>query len=233
MLKINHYDELGHANMGWLNARYHFSFGRYVDRDRMGFGPLRVINDDIITADTGFDIHEHKDMEIITYVRKGAIHHKDNLGNHGATQAGDIQVMSAGSGISHAEHGDPNGETVLYQIWIKPEELNVKPRWEQSVVSKEPVIAQLNLLVSGFDADKGKGALYIHQQAAIYAGTLKAGTKINQEFPTGQLYILISEGSVQINNSPFLHKGDGVEVTGDRQLNIIAEMDSEILVICV
>ena len=233
MLKVIHYDDLGHVNMGWLDARYHFSFGRYVDRDRMGFGPIRVINDDIINPGTGFDLHEHKDMEIITYVRTGAIHHGDNLGNKGITRAGDVQVMSAGSGIHHSEAADPKEETTLYQIWIKPREQGITPRWKQAEISKAPVTDQLNLLVSGFAADQDKGALYIHQHAAIYGGTIKAGTKLNQEFPTSSLYILISEGSVQINNSPLCHKGDGVEITGDRNLNIIAETDSEILVIAI
>ena len=233
MLKVIHYDDLGKANLGWLKAHYHFSFSKYANRDRMGFGPIRVINDDIINPGTGFDLHEHKDMEIITYVRKGSIHHGDNLGNKGVTRTGDVQVMSAGSGIHHSEAADPNEETTLYQIWIKPQEQGITPHWEQAEVSKEPVTNKLNVLVSGFEGDKESGALYIHQQAAIFGGTLKAGTKLSQEFPTARLYVLISEGSVQINNSPLIHKGDGVEITEDRNLNIIAETDSEILVIAV
>lgn len=233
MLKIIHHDELGHANLGWLDAHYHFSFAHYLNRDRMGFGPIRVINDDIIQPGKGFDLHEHKDMEIITYVRSGAIHHGDNLGNKGVTKAGDVQVMSAGSGIYHSEASDPNEPTTLYQIWIRPQEMGITPRWEQGEMPKEPVGDQLNLLVSGFESDKEKGALYIHQQAAIYGGKLKAGQKIEQTFPTESLYILISEGSLHINNSAVMHKGDGAEVTGNRHLHIVAETDCEILVISV
>lgn len=233
MLKIIHHEDLGHANLGWLNARYHFSFAHYLNRDRMGFGPIRVINDDIVKAGTGFDLHEHKDMEIITFVRSGAIHHGDNLGNKGVTKAGDVQVMSAGSGIYHSEAADPKDDTTLYQIWIRPQEMGIAPRWEQAEMSKDPVDGALNLLVSGFEADKGKGALYIHQQAAIYGGTLKGGQKLVQEFPTQNLYILVSSGSLQINGSPLIHKGDGVEITEESTLNFSAETDSEILVIAV
>jgi redox-sensitive bicupin YhaK (pirin superfamily) len=232
MLKVFRYDELGQMDIGWLNAHYHFSFANYLNRNKMGFGPIRVINDDIIQAGRGFDLHEHKDMEIITYVRRGAIHHSDNLGNSGSTGAGDIQVMSAGTGISHAEKSDPEQDTLLYQIWLHPEKSGVAPRWETGSFPKEPVNDNLNLLVSGFEADKDKGALYIHQQAAIYAGRLKTGQTVTQSLPTAQSYILISEGSVKINDA-VLHKGDGAELTETSSVTFFAESDSEILVISV
>jgi redox-sensitive bicupin YhaK (pirin superfamily) len=232
MLKVIRYDDLGKMDIGWLNAHYHFSFANYLNRDRMGFGPLRVINDDIVQAGSGFDLHEHKDMEIITYVRAGAINHSDNLGNKGRTSAGDVQVMSAGTGIHHAEAADADQETQLYQIWLHPESKGVTPRWESGSFPKEPVTDGLNLLVSGFAGDKERGALYIHQQAAIYAGRLKAGTQFTQTLPTKQSYILISEGSVKIGDA-VLHKGDGAELVDANTVHLHAESDSEILVISV
>lgn len=232
MLKIYRYNDLGKMDIGWLNAHYHFSFAEYMNRERMGFGTIRVINDDIVRAGTGFGMHEHRDMEIITYVRSGAINHSDNLGNFGRTEAGDVQVMSAGSGIHHAEAADADQETILYQIWIRPQERGVTPRWEQGSFPKDPVTDDLNLLVSGFDADKEKGALFIHQQAAIYGGRLNAGTAIEQKLPTSQSYILVSEGSIQINDT-VLHKGDGAELTEASEVTLTAESDAEILIITV
>jgi redox-sensitive bicupin YhaK (pirin superfamily) len=232
MLKVLRYDDLGKMDIGWLNAHYHFSFASYLNRDRMGFGPLRVINDDIVQAGSGFDMHEHKDMEIITYVRAGAINHSDNFGNKGRTGAGDVQVMSAGTGIHHAEAADADQETRLYQIWLKPDKSGVTPRWEQGEFPKEPVGDSLNLLVSGFDGDKGKGALFINRQAAIYAGRIKTGDTVTQALPTAQNYILISEGSVKIGDA-VLHKGDGAELTETNSVTFFAESDSEVLVISV
>jgi redox-sensitive bicupin YhaK (pirin superfamily) len=139
MIKIYPYDSLGHADHGWLNARHHFSFASYQNPDRMKFGLLRVINDDIIAANSGFATHPHQNMEIITYVRSGAITHKDSKGNEGRTGAGDIQVMSAGSGIEHSEYNLENEETNLYQIWIIPNKLGVKPRWDAKEFPKDPV----------------------------------------------------------------------------------------------
>ena len=120
MIQPIFYDQLGQANFGWLAAKHHFSFGQYHDSQRMGFGKLRVINDDIIKPHSGFDTHPHRDMEIITYVRQGAISHKDSRGNSGRTEAGDVQVMSAGTGIFHSEHNHEDVDTNLYQIWIEP-----------------------------------------------------------------------------------------------------------------
>jgi len=124
------YQELGRANHGWLDARHHFSFASYYNPKRMGFGTLRVINDDIIKAGRGFDTHSHRDMEIITFVREGAITHKDSNGNVGRTEAGDVQVMSAGSGVSHSEFNLETKDTNIFQIWIEPNQIGVKPRWD-------------------------------------------------------------------------------------------------------
>jgi redox-sensitive bicupin YhaK (pirin superfamily) len=131
MIEVRPFAELGRFDNDWLNARYHFSFGHYHDPARDGLGPLLVWNDDIIAPGGGFDLHGHRDMEIVTYVREGAISHRDHLGNEGRTEAGDVQVMTAGKGILHAEHNLEAGPTRLFQIWIRPQTNSLKPRWEQ------------------------------------------------------------------------------------------------------
>ena len=130
MINLIPYEKLGGADHGWLKAKHHFSFASYQDPNRMNFGPMRVINDDIVAAQKGFAPHPHDNMEIITYVRKGAITHKDNMGNEGRTAAGDVQVMSAGTGVTHSEYNLEDEETSLYQIWMFPNKKNVKPRWD-------------------------------------------------------------------------------------------------------
>ena len=229
MINVYKYDQLGHANHGWLNARHHFSFARYVNRDRMGFGAMRVINDDIVQKGHGFAPHPHDNMEIITYVRKGAITHKDSMGNEGRTGAGDVQVMSAGSGVVHSEFNHENGDTVLYQIWIMPDKENVTPRWDQAEFPKTPVTESLPVLVSGQEQHKGSSALFIHQDAAIYGGNLTKGTKVTQELKH-QAYVLASKGSFTVNGQS-LEQGDGAEITGEKLLTIEASEDAEILVI--
>ena len=167
MIRVYPYENLGHADHGWLNARHHFSFASYRDPKRVGFGQLLVINDDVIAAGRGFAPHPHNDMEIITYVREGAITHEDSMGNVGRTGAGDVQVMSAGTGVIHSEKNLEPGQTRLYQIWIEPREQGVKPRWEAAQFPKQPVTGTLPVLVSGQAQHAGTEALMIHQDAAI------------------------------------------------------------------
>lgn len=229
MITVYPYETLGRHNYGWLDARYHFSFGEYHDPQRRGFGALRVINDDIVEAGAGFDPHPHKDMEIITYVRKGAITHQDSMGNEGRTQAGDVQVMSAGTGIVHAEYNREEESTNLYQIWIYPREKGVRPGWDSRRFPKEPVTDQIPLLVSGRAEDAGKDALYIHQDAALYGGRLKPGATISQPLKN-QAYLLVSEGRVGLDGQP-MKKGDGAEISGVDHVEITALEDAEILII--
>lgn len=229
MVTVYPYEELGHADHGWLDARHHFSFASYRNPKRTGFGTLLVINDDIIAAGRGFATHPHDNMEIITYVREGAITHRDSVGNEGRTEAGDVQVMSAGSGIRHSEHNMESGVTRLYQIWITPNKRDVAPRWEARQFPKEPVRDALHLLVSGDDADEGKGALFIHQHAALYGGRLDKGTKITQPL-RHQAYVLVSQGSVTLNGVE-VKQGDGAEIEGETSLAIEALSDAEVLVI--
>ncbi len=229
MITLIPYERLGHADHGWLDARHHFSFANYYDPKRMGFGSLRVINDDRIAAHRGFDAHPHRDMEIITYVRSGAITHRDSMGNTGRTAAGDVQVMSAGTGIAHSEHNREDEETRLYQIWIEPDTLGVTPRWEAAAFPKEPADARLSVLVSGMERHRGSGALFIHQDAAIYGGRLKEGASLAQPL-VHQAYILASRGSFTVNGTT-LRQGDGAEVTAEPDLSIIALEEAEILII--
>jgi len=223
------FDDHGHVKFDWLDTHHHFSFGDYYNPQREGFGPLRVINDDLIKAGNGFPFHPHRDMEIITYVRTGTIIHKDSLGNEGRTSAGDVQVMSAGRGIIHAEHSDPAVDTTLFQIWIHPKEHGIAPRWDQKAFPKAPVNENLNLLVSGRAEDEGSDALKIHQDAAIYAGRLVKGTELTHALK-GPAYIVMSDGEATVNGTA-LKKGDGAEITDETALKILADSDAELLVI--
>lgn len=229
MITIYPYETLGQADHGWLRARHHFSFARYHNPQRVGFGALRVINDDIVRGGTGFDTHPHRDMEIITYVRKGAITHRDSQNNEGRTAAGDVQVMSAGTGVFHSEYNLEDEDTSLYQIWIEPAQKNVAPRWEARNFPKHPVKEALIPLVSGRDADLERGALFIHQDAAIHGGQLIKDTTLRHSL-TYQGYVLVSQGEILLNGKP-MKKGDGAEVTDERELIITAITDAEVLVI--
>jgi redox-sensitive bicupin YhaK (pirin superfamily) len=224
MINTVPFNSLGHANHGWLNARHHFSFAQYYNPKRMNFGVLRVINDDIIKAGSGFGLHPHQDMEIITFVRRGAITHRDNQGNEGRTEAGDVQVMSAGTGIYHSEYNLESEDTQLYQIWIEPNKRRVKPRWDSHEFPKTETDG-LQLLVSGDD----QAPLQIHQDAYVYAGRLKTGTKLTQKLKH-QGYLLVSSGSVQVGDL-LLEQGDGAEITHEKQVELMAHSDAQVLLL--
>lgn len=221
--------KLGGAHYGWLDTRYHFSFATYYNPDRMGFGALRVINDDRIAGRRGFDTHPHRDMEIITYVRSGAITHRDSAGNSGRTEAGDVQVMSAGSGVYHSEHNLEEEETTLYQIWILPDTAGVPPRWEQRKFPRATVQDALIPLVSGRVDDVEQGAIFIHQDAAIHGGRMAKDTQITHAIKH-MAYILCAEGAVEINGE-MMQAGDGAEVTEEATLQLRALSDAEVLVL--
>ena len=231
MIRVFPRETLGGFKNDWLHSKFHFSFADYYDEERMGFGPLRVINDDLIKAGSGFDLHPHRDMEIITYVRSGAVHHRDTLGHKGKTGAGDVQVMTAGTGIAHAEHADPSDDTTLFQIWIRPNRRGLQPRWAQAEFPKAPVTGNLKLLVSGREAEATEGVLTINQDAAIYGGSLTKDTVLihNVRGKTGA-YVVISAGEVEIN-SAVMRAGDGAEITEEPVLNIRGLTDAELLVI--
>jgi quercetin 2,3-dioxygenase len=229
MITVYPYASLGHADHGWLDARHHFSFSRYWNPARTGFGSLIVINDDRVEAGKGFGTHPHDNMEIITYVREGAITHEDSMGNIGRTEAGDVQVMSAGTGVYHSEYNLETTATRLYQIWIRPNAHNVPPRWEAKQFPKQPTSTALGLLASGMVEHAETGALFIHQDAAIYGGTLLAGTTIAHPIKH-QAYVLVSHGSARINDT-LMQAGDGAEVTRLASITLTAETDTELLVI--
>jgi len=229
MITVYPYESLGHANHGWLDARHHFSFAMYFNPARRGFGDLLVINDDTVASGRGFGTHPHDNMEIITYVRRGAITHKDSMGNVGRTEAGDVQVMSAGTGVFHSEYNLEPVDTKLYQIWIEPNQQNVAPRWEAKQFPKEPVTDRLALLASGMKEYGNQQAAFIHADAAIYGGRLTAGTSLTQPIKH-KAYVLASEGELLVDGKP-MKKGDGAEITDLATVTIQAITDAEVLVI--
>jgi redox-sensitive bicupin YhaK (pirin superfamily) len=229
MIEKRSFNSLGHANLGWLNARHHFSFGGYRDPARMGWGSLRVWNDDEIGAQSGFPTHPHRDMEIITYVRRGAITHRDSMGNEGQTLAGDVQVMSAGTGIQHSEYNLGNEETRLFQIWIEPKEKGGTPSWDAKEFPKGDRAGSLEVLASGFDADLEQGALWIRADARLSGATLIKGTAIDHELAQGfRGYLVVSEGRLRVNGVE-LDARDAAAISDETLLGIEALEDAEFL----
>ncbi|WP_420345140.1 pirin family protein [Pelagibius sp.] len=227
MIEIKPFDGLGQFHNEWLAARYHFSFAGYYDPAQMGVGSLRVWNDDTIRPGTGFDMHGHRDMEIITYVREGAITHQDHLGNKGRTEAGDIQVMSAGTGIMHAEFNQEEDPTKIFQIWIEPAVQGVEPRWETRSFPKGERAGELVPLASG--RPEHEGALPIHQDAAILGATLKAGQSVTHRLDAGRhLYLVPATGRITVNDAEAGPR-DGVVVSDLDEVVITAKEDAEIL----
>ena len=223
MIQVRPFTGLGSFRNEWLNARHHFSFGHYHDPERMGFGRLRVWNDDEVAPGTGFDPHPHREMEIVTYIREGAITHRDNLGNEGRTAAGDVQVMHAGTGIVHAEYNREAGPTRLFQIWIQPDRHGVAPGWATRQFPKEGGLA---VLASGRAQDAESGALPLNADAAVLAGTLRAGETATLRLAPGRgVYLVAASGSVTVNGMP-VGARDGVAITGEADLAIVATEDT-------
>jgi redox-sensitive bicupin YhaK (pirin superfamily) len=229
MIDVRRYARLGAFRNDWLNSRFHFSFADYHDAARMGFGRLRVWNDDEIAAGTGFDPHPHRDMEIITYVRQGAITHRDSLGNEGRTKAGDVQVMHAGTGIVHAEYNLEATPTTLFQIWIIPDKRGVAPGWDAREFPK--LGGGLAVLASGREADAATDALHLYADAAVLAGTLAKGETVRVPVAPGRgAYLVPASGSVTVN-SVAVGMGDGAAVTGETELAITATEDAEVVLV--
>ncbi len=229
MIEIRPFDGLGHADHGWLDAHHHFSFANYMDPERMGIGPLRVWNDDTIASQTGFPPHGHRDMEIITYVRRGAITHEDNLGNRGRTEAGDVQIMSAGTGIMHSEFNLEDETTQIFQIWIIPDRDGHAPRWETRTFPRGENAGKLVLLASGRDVDANEDAPMIHQDAALFGATLSEGQSVTHELAPGRkAYLVPARGSLTVNGTD-VGERDGVVVTGEDTIRIEAREGAEIV----
>ena len=229
MIELRPFDSLGGANHGWLDAKHHFSFAGYHDPARVHWGNLRVWNDDIIAPKTGFPPHPHRDMEIITYVREGAITHQDNLGNKGRTEAGDVQVMSAGTGIQHSEYNMEDVETRIFQIWIIPTRNGEQPSWGSRPFPKGERSGQFVTLASGYENDND--ALPIRTDAKVVAATLKAGE--TAEYPLGKdrkAYLVPATGAVQLGDVR-VNARDGAAISDLDVLRVTAIEDSEIVLV--
>jgi len=233
MIEVRPFKSLGAANHGWLDAHHHFSFGDYHDPGRTNWGRLRVWNDDTIAPKTGFPAHPHRDMEIITYVRKGAITHKDSLGNEGRTEAGDVQVMSAGSGIQHAEYNLEDEETTLFQIWVLPDGRGGEPSWGAQPFPKDDRAGRFVTLASGIEGDEG--ALPIRSNARVVGATIKAGDSVTYPLtPDRHAYLVPATGKITVGDKEGgveARARDGVAVTGLDSITVTALEDSEIVLV--
>ncbi len=221
MIELRPYNELG--------GRHHFSFADYYNPKRMSWGQLRVWNDDSIAARSGFPPHPHRDMEIITYVRSGAITHEDNLGNRGRTEAGDVQVMSAGTGIAHSEMNEEDVATQIFQIWIMPDERGLPPSWGTKPFPKGERSGSFVTLASGLPGDTD--ALAIRANARLVAATLKAGQSTEYQIAPGRkVYLVPASGQIEINGV-VAAAGDGVAISDETLLKVSAQQDSEIVLV--
>jgi redox-sensitive bicupin YhaK (pirin superfamily) len=228
MIELRPYASLGGGHHGWLDTRHHFSFADYRDPGRVHWGRLRVWNDDAIAPGTGFDPHPHQDMEIITYVREGAITHQDSLGNTGRTEAGDVQVMSAGTGIRHAEYNRESVPTRLFQIWIIPDEKGGAPSWGARPFPKGDRAGHFVTLASGIAADVD--ALPIRTSARVLGATLKAGQQAEYRLVGRYAYLVPAAGAVEVNGIAAA-TGDGLAIADEAVLRVTATEDSEIVMV--
>ncbi len=229
MIEHRPFSSLGAANHGWLDARHHFSFAEYHDPARTQWGSLRVWNDDTIAPKTGFPPHPHRDMEIITYVRKGAITHEDSLGNRGRTEAGDVQVMSAGKGIRHAEYNLEDEDTQIFQIWILPASTGLEPTWGTRPFPKDSRAGRFVPLASGFEGD-GE-ALPIRTDARVLGATVRAGETVRYAFEAGRKgYLVPATGAVEVDGLR-IEARDGAAISDTGELVITALADSELVLV--
>ncbi len=233
MIEKRAFDSLGHANHGWLDARHHFSFANYRDPARQGWGTILVWNDDAIAAGAGFPLHPHRDMEIITYVRSGAITHEDSLGNRGRTAAGDVQVMSAGTGVRHAESNREAEPTTLFQIWIEPRAPGGSPSWGAKPFPRNDRSGRLVTLASGFAEDDD--ALPIRADARVLAASLKAGDRVTHTLGSGRhAYLVPAIGAVEVASDDTVVRidaRDGAALTGGQTVTITAIEDADIVLV--
>jgi len=229
MIEVRPFASLGGANHGWLDAKHHFSFADYHDPARVNWGNLRVWNDDVIAPKSGFPPHPHANMEIITYVRTGAISHKDSLGNEGRTQAGDVQVMSAGTGIRHAEYNVEDEATTLFQIWIIPDQNGGAPSWGTKPFPKDARSGQFVTLASGLPGDED--ALPIRTSARVAGATVKAGETVTYDLGEGRhLYLVPATGAIEVNGVA-ANARDGVAIRDVAAVTITAKEDAEIVLV--
>ena len=227
MFEVVRSDSRGAVDHGWLKARHTFSFADYHNPDMMGFGPLRVINEDRIEPGQGFGTHPHKDMEIVTYIIGGALEHKDSMGNGSVIEAGDVQRMSAGTGIFHSEFNHSADDSVhLLQIWILPREASLQPEYEQQHIGREDKLNHWRLVAS---SDGRDSSMTIHQAVDLYASVLETGTELQHSFAAGHsAYLQIVSGTVTANGEP-LEAGDGAAIHEVESLAVLATSDAELI----
>ena len=228
MIDVRPFNTLGGANHGWLNAKHHFSFANYYDPARMSWGRLRVWNDDEIAARSGFPPHPHADMEIITYVRTGAITHEDSMGNKGRTGAGDVQVMSAGTGVRHSEFNLEDEMTTLFQIWIEADKRGATPSWGAKEFPKSDRTGKFSVLASGDPTDD---ALTINSDSKVLGATLKAGESLTYSLAAGRrAYLVPAVGAVEVNGTA-LNARDGAAIKDEAGITITAKADAELVMV--
>ncbi len=227
MIRMRPANERGHADHGWLSARFSFSFADYHDPEHMGFRSLRVLNDDTIQPGMGFDTHGHRDMEIVTYVFEGALEHGDSMGNGSVLRPGDVQRMSAGRGVRHSEfNASPTERLRLLQIWILPEERDIEPGYEERNFSAEEKRGRLRTIVSPGGED---GALRIHRDVRIHASILGNGDALTRELsPDRHAWIQVVRGRIELNGTE-LRTGDGAAVSDETKLDIEGREETEFL----
>jgi hypothetical protein len=229
MIKVIKSEERHHANFGWLDTRWHFSFDQYYDPSNLHWGALRVFNDDVIEPGQGFDMHGHRDMEIVTYVLEGELEHQDSTGNRGVVHPGEVQVMSAGKGIRHSECNHSKEKPLhLLQIWILPRTRGLKPRWEQRLFTTAERSGKLLPVVS----DGGlSGTLKIDQDAQIYVSNLAAGQQaVHKSRPGRKAYLFTIAGELAVNGVS-LAPGDQGRIADETELSIQARKDSELILL--
>jgi quercetin 2,3-dioxygenase len=230
MIQIRRADERGHADHGWLDTHYTFSFSDYYDPKFMGFRSLRVINEDRVQPGHGFPMHRHHDMEIVTYVLEGALEHKDSMGTGSVLRPGEVQKMSAGTGIRHSEFNPSQKEAVhLYQIWILPEREGIQPMYDQKAIPTEEKQGKLRLLASP-QGGNGNGAVRLYQDAEIFATELAAGESVERVLPKGRYaWVQVARGAVTVNGQD-LKAGDGAALAEETGVRITGKTDgSEVL----
>ena len=227
MITVRRSNERGHFDHGWLNTYHTFSFDQYYDPRHMGFRNLRVINEDFVAAGRGFPKHGHRDMEIITYILEGALKHEDSMGNGSVIRPGDVQRMTAGTGVRHSEQNASDQERVhLLQIWILPHTVGLEPGYEQKAFSEDERRGQLRLIAS---EDGRQGSVLVHQDVSLLASVLPAGEEVEHAMDQARYaWIQVARGSVEVNGEKAEH-GDGVMVAGESSLRIRAQQDAEVL----
>jgi quercetin 2,3-dioxygenase len=227
MITIRKADERGHFDFGWLNTYHTFSFGEYYDPRNMGFRSLRVINEDYVHPGRGFPTHGHRDMEIITYVLEGGLAHKDSMGNGSIIRPGDVQRMSAGTGVRHSEANPSQDEPVhLLQIWIEPDKTGIEPGYEEKKFDDEEKRGQLRLVAS---SDGRDGSVRIHQDASLHVSILESAQEVTYELkPERHAWVQIARGSIELNGHA-LKQGDGASISEEKELKITGREPAEFL----